>query len=129
MSAREEIRSDLLRLGRSPEQAEKDVAETMAKVAAIRDKIRAKVLTEAADVAEMVGSGFFDNAHSGEGNGAMAVAAELRDRAAILTPAAPDDEQPTRAQTSADKLRRLFDGGCMPAAAYQGTRGEPGDGA
>lgn len=56
------------------------------------DAHRAEVLNEAADAAEMVGSGFFDNAHSGEGNGAMAVAAELRERAAILTPAAADGQ-------------------------------------
>jgi len=53
------------------------------------DAYRAEVLAEAADVAEMVGSGFLDNAHSGEGNGAMAIAAELRSRADVLTPAVP----------------------------------------
>lgn len=35
-------------------------------------------------------------------------------------------DQPTRAQASADKLRALFAGGCMPAAEYTATRGEPG---
>lgn len=50
----------------------------------------------------------------------------LAEADAVYADVPEDDDQPTRAQASADKLRALFAGGCMPAAEYTATRGEPG---
>jgi len=81
-------------------------------LAAGRAQVRTEVLAEAADVAEMVGNGFLDNAHSGEGNGAMAVAAELRSHADVLAPPVPaagQDDTGTATLVAAEPITAHWD--------------------
>lgn len=52
--------------------------EAQARIYAFAAEVRATALHQAADLAEKIGSRYLDHALSGEGNGAMGVAAALR---------------------------------------------------